>query len=116
MAKRTTTMAKRTTARRGKAKTARAQPSPRTLLRRLGQLNAQQEAERARHQRQLASLRRATERRLAEMVQDIAALRHHEARAEALARLLAEREAELAAQSERLARLEALLQRPTELG
>jgi hypothetical protein len=86
------------------------------LLRRLRQLTAQQEAERARHARQLAALRRAADRRLAQMVQDIAALRHHEARAEALGRLLAEREAALAAQSERIARLETLLQRPTQLG
>lgn len=109
-------MAARTTSKRGKKSTARAKPSVRTLLRRLGQVTAQQESERARHARQLAALRRAGERRLAQMMQDIAALRHHQARAEVLDRLLAEREAALAAQSERIARLEALLQRPTELG
>jgi hypothetical protein len=100
--------------RRGSKK--QAKPSVPTLLRRIRQLTAEREAERARHARQLAALRRAGERRLAQMVQDIAALRHHQARAQVLDRLLAEREASLAAQSERLARLEALLQRPTELG
>ena len=105
----------RTTSKRGKKSTA-AKPSVQTLLRRVGQLTAQQESERARHARQLAALRRAGERRLAQMMQDIATLRHHQARAEVLDRLLAEREAALAAQAERIARLEALLQRPTELG
>ena len=110
-------MASRTTPKRRKARTPKARPSVRTLLRRLDQLTAEVEAERARHARRLTAVRRAAERRLAQMVQDIAALRHHEARAVALGRLLAEREAALAAQTERLARLEAaLLQRPTELG
>src|SRR5581483_4292615 len=60
-------------------------------------------------ERQLARVRRAADRRLAAMVAEIAALRHHEARAEALARLLAEREAALAAERARVAELEARL-------
>lgn len=74
------------------------------------------DAERVRHERQLTALRRAADRRLAQVVQELAALRHHEARAQTLTRLLAEREAQLAAQWERIARLEALLQTPTQLG
>lgn len=49
-------------------------------------------AERLRHERQLESVRRGGNRRLAAMMQEIAALRHHEARAQALERLLAERD------------------------
>jgi hypothetical protein len=109
-------MAARRTAKRSKGRTAKATPSAAALLRRLRQLVAEQKAERARHERQLAALRRAADRRLASMTQDIAALRHHEARAEALARLLADREATLAEQSARIARLETLLQNPAELG
>ena len=50
------------------------------------------------------------------MVREIAALRHHEARAEALARIVAEREADLAVQARRIAQLETLLRNPTHLG
>jgi hypothetical protein len=88
----------------------------RALERRLARLSAAREVERGRHARQLAAVRRATDRRLAGMLSEIAALRHHEARAEALARLLAERDAALAAQAERIRRLEALLRTPTQLG
>jgi len=88
----------------------------RALERRLARLTAGWKAERQRYERRLAAERRETDRRLAGMMSEIAALRHHEARAEALARLLAERDAVLAAQAERLARLEALLQDPTALG
>jgi hypothetical protein len=108
----------RTTAGRrpGRGRTARALPSPRTRLRRLTRLAARREAERLRHERRLAAFRRAADRRLATVVQELAALRHHEARAQTLTRLLAERDLELAAQRERIARLEALLQKPTQLG
>jgi hypothetical protein len=41
-------------------------------------------------------------------VQEIATLRHHEARAEALTRLLEERDKVVAAQAERIAELERL--------
>lgn len=54
---------------------------------------AELQAERERHARQLLAVRRAADRRLALMVREIATLRHHEARAEVLARLLAERDA-----------------------
>ena len=50
------------------------------------------------------------------MLKEIAALRHHEARAEVLARMVAEREANLAAQERRIAQLETLLRNPTHLG
>jgi hypothetical protein len=69
-----------------------------------------------RHARRLAAARREADRQLTAMVAEIAALRHHQARVEALERLIAERDATLAAQAERLARLEALLQSPTALG
>jgi hypothetical protein len=80
----------------------------RTLERRLGRLTAAREADRRRHAREVETARRAVDRRLAAMMSEIASLRHHEARAAALERLLTEREA-------RIARLEALLQAPTEL-
>ena len=56
------------------------------------------------------------DRRLAEVVQEIATLRHHEARAEALTRLLEERDRVVAAQAERIAELERLLRTPTKKG
>ena len=68
----------------------------RTLERMLARLSGQRETERARHARQIAALRRAADRRLAMMLQEIASLRHHEARATALERLVAERDAALA--------------------
>ena len=88
----------------------------RALGRRLARLTAARETARERHARDLAALRRAADRQLASMMSEIAALRHHEARVEALTRLLAEREAALRAQANRIARLEALLRTPTELG
>jgi hypothetical protein len=67
--------------------------------------------------RRIAALQRASDRRLAAMMAEIAALRHHEARAGALERLVAERDAMLAAYAARIADLEArLLQSPTDLG
>jgi hypothetical protein len=47
---------------------------------------------RAAEQRKIAAVRRAADRRLAGMVREIAALRHHEARAAALERMLKERD------------------------
>jgi Skp family chaperone for outer membrane proteins len=94
----------------------RKRPTVRTLERRLARLASALETERARHDRRLAAVRRAADRRLAAMVKEIAALRHHEARAEALARVLGERDMALAAQSERIAELETLLRTPTQLG
>ncbi|MGH7895320.1 MAG: hypothetical protein ACREQL_11680 [Candidatus Binatia bacterium] len=78
-----------------KAKTLLTRPEApvlRVLERRVKRLAAQLAAERVRHVRQLEAVRRAANRRLSAMVQEIAALRHHEARAEALARMLAERQ------------------------
>jgi len=81
-------------------------PSPAALKRRVTRLTKAREAEARRHARQLAALQRRADRQLAAMVGEIASLRHHEARAEALSRLLAE-------QQRRIARLEALLEKPT---
>jgi len=98
---------------RGKASAkAGANGAGRVLERRIGQLEARLAAERTRHARQLAALRRAGDRRTAALVREIALLRHHEARAEALARLLAERDVALAAQADRVTQLETLLQAP----
>jgi hypothetical protein len=91
-------------------------PTVRTLERRLARLTAALASERERHGRRLTAVRRGADRRLAAMVKEIAALRHHEARAEALARVLAERDMIVAAQAERIAALEALLRSPTHLG
>jgi hypothetical protein len=101
--------AKRTRRRAGKAA---ANGSGRTLERRLGKLEAQIKAERARHQREVAALRRSGDRQTAALMREIALLRHHEARSEALARLLAERDVALAAQADRVTQLESLLQAP----
>jgi hypothetical protein len=49
------------------------------------------------------------------MLREIAQLRHHEARAQALTRLLAERESALAVHAARIAELEARLPSPTEI-
>lgn len=61
--------------------------------RRLRRAEAEHARELARQARQLASVRRAADRRLAAMMQEIALLRHHQARVDALERLLAERTA-----------------------
>jgi len=80
-------------------------------------VTAQVEALRQRHVRELAAARRAADRRLAALMREMAALRHHEARAQALTRLLAERDTALARQAQRIAELEAaLLRTPTHLG
>lgn len=74
------------------------------------------EALRQRHVRELAAASRAADRRVAALMNEITALRHHEARAEALTRLLSERDAALERQARRIADLEAaLLRTPTQL-
>jgi hypothetical protein len=73
------------------ATTGSAAPALRALERRVKRLERQLEAAHAQHERRLEHVRRAANRRLAAMMQEIAALRHHEARAEALERLLAMR-------------------------
>ena len=88
---------------------------PGALARRLARALAELATDRRRHARQLAAVRRSSDRRLAAVVQELADLRHHQARAEALARLLSERDASLAAQAERIDRLESLLQNPTDM-
>jgi ribosomal protein L16/L10AE len=67
----------------------------RGLEREVARLEAALDAERRRHVRQLETVRRAADRQLTAVVKEIAALRHHEARAEELARRLAECEARL---------------------
>ena len=91
-------------------------PTVRTLERRLARLVAAHAAELEHQKRRLAALRRAHDRRVTALVQEIAGLRHHEARTEALTRLVAERDAALAAQAQRIAELESLLQGSAELG
>jgi len=76
----------------------------------------EREAERGREALARTAAQRSADRRLAAVVQEIATLRHHEARAEALTRLLAERDRALAAQAERIAELERLLRTPTKMG
>jgi hypothetical protein len=92
--------------------TARSAP----LARRLQQIVLEREAERGRAALALDAAQREADRRLAEVVQEIATLRHHEARAEALTRLLEERDKVVAAQAERIAELERLLRTPTKMG
>lgn len=84
----------------------RPQASVPALERRLARLVAAREADARRHARRVAALQRASDRRLSAMMQEIARLRHHEARVEALTRLVAERDAVLAALRERVALLE----------
>jgi hypothetical protein len=91
---------------------AQANGASRALERRVTKLQEQLRTERAKHTRQVAAVRRAGDRQTAALVREIALLRHHEARAETLARLLSEREAALAAQGELLAQLESRLQVP----
>jgi hypothetical protein len=64
-------------------------PDVRALERRVRRLEAALARERERHVGRLERVRREANRRLAVMMQEIATLRHHEARAEALERLLA---------------------------
>ena len=67
--------------------------SVRQLERALAEARETLEAERQRHARQLEAARRKADRQLASVVREIAALRHHQARAEDLARRLADCEA-----------------------
>jgi hypothetical protein len=91
---------------------ARVNGTGRALERRVTKLQEQLRTERAKHNRQVAAARRAADRQTAALVREIALLRHHEARAETLARLLAERDAALAAQADLVAQLESRLQVP----
>ena len=88
-----------TTRRPKRARQARktVRPTVRQLERKIARLLAEREVERARHARQVVAVRRGADRRLTVMVREIASLRHHEARAQALERMLAERDAALAA-------------------
>ena len=87
------------------------------LRREIARLTKALRTERAAAARRIAALQRAGDRRLAAMMAEIAGLRHHEARASALERLVAERDAMVAAKATRIADLEArLLQSPTDLG
>ena len=68
--------------------------SMRALERRVKRLERQLESAAAAHERKLELVRRAANRRVAAMMKEIAALRHHEARAQALERMLATRPTE----------------------
>ena len=57
----------------------------------------------------MAALRRVCDRRVAAIVAEVAALRHHQARTEALERLIAERDAALARHAIRLREVESAL-------
>jgi septal ring factor EnvC (AmiA/AmiB activator) len=65
----------------------------RKLERRVKRLEKEHAAEREQYERRIAATKRAADRRLAVMMRELAELRHHEARADALARMLAERDA-----------------------
>ncbi len=78
-----------TTARRPKPNPATASVS--TLQRRVKRLERELAAALATQERRVELVRRAANRRLAAMMKEIAMLRHHEARADALERLLASR-------------------------
>ena len=69
----------------------------RSLTRRLKQATTEQAALRAKHERQLANAKRAADRRVTAMMREITTLRHFEARAVAMERLLTERDALIAA-------------------
>jgi len=86
---------KRPTTRRTKADGDEAAATMRALERRVKRLERQLEGAAAAHERKLELVRRAANRRVAAMMKEIAALRHHEARAKALERLLASRPAEV---------------------
>jgi hypothetical protein len=66
----------------------------RTLERRVKRLERQLEGAAVAHERKLERVRQAANRRVAAMMKEIAALRHHEARAQALERMLATRPTE----------------------
>jgi len=73
-----------------------ATPDVSALQRALVRLRKARLTDARRHTRRLAAVRREADRRLAAMVHEIATLRHHEARAQALERLLADRESQIA--------------------
>jgi hypothetical protein len=74
----------------------KARPTVQQLERKVARLLAERETERAKHARQLLALRRGRDRRLTIMLREITTLRHHEARALALERMLKERDEALA--------------------
>jgi hypothetical protein len=110
------TRPKRPRARRSPRKTPAGAAPLRVARRQLARMKDRLEAERKRHARRLAAAGRAGDRRLAALLNEITTLRHHQARAEALIRLVAERDAALALKAERIAQLEDLLRTHTHLG
>jgi predicted RNase H-like nuclease (RuvC/YqgF family) len=81
------------------------QRAVKSLERRLKQSNAEIEALKEKHERQLAATKRAADRRLSAFMSELTALRYHEARAQALERLVAERDALIVKLREDLTRL-----------
>src|ERR1044071_8240168 len=73
----------------------KARPTVKQLERKIARLENERATERAKHARQLLALRRGRDRRLTTMLREITTLRHHEALALALERMLKERDAAL---------------------
>ncbi len=71
----------------------------RRLQRRLRRLETDLERERGARERKIEAVRRGADRRVAGVMRELMALRHHEARAAQLERLLAERTPEDPAES-----------------
>lgn len=85
----------------------------RSLERRLKQALNAKEALVQKHERQLANTRRAADRRVTSMMREVASLRHFEARAEAMERLLTERDGTIAALRAELAAVQGPAERST---
>jgi hypothetical protein len=79
---------RRATTRKSTLKRTAPASTVRALARRVKQLERELAAAKARTERRVEQARRAANRQLAAMMQEIATLRHHEARADALARQL----------------------------
>ena len=83
--------------RKAKSTVADLEAAVRSLQRRLKQLTAEHEALLQKQERQLGATRRAADRQVSAMMRELVSVRHHEARAEALERLLAQRDTTIAA-------------------
>ncbi len=81
---------RRVTTRRSTSKPTATTSTVRALERRVKRLERELVAAKARTERRVEQARRAANKQLATMMQEIALLRHHEARADALARQLAD--------------------------
>ena len=93
MTKRRAPARKRTRATSGPQSVAALKKALRAVERRLKRTTTALQALEAAQKKRLAAVRRAADRRLAVMMQELAALRHHEARAAALERMVKEYQA-----------------------